>query len=509
MKFAEKLDLIMNITKTNNSTLARCSALDASHISRLRRGQRQLPPRENYVEAMAEFFAKRCMTDNNRELLKHVLGLEELPRDQSRIAGLIQCWLTQENGSSKKVAAFFGHMAQMDFKSEPPRPINAAELSLLPAGGITVYYGAEGKREAVIAFLSQIISETQPQTLYLCSDEDTGWQFGDKEFIKKWAHLMTEVIRRGNRIKIIHTVSRDLDDMLTAIREWMPLHITGAIDSFYYPRKRDGVFRRTLFIAPLSAALISTSVGSMSDKAANFLIRDRAAIAAVKEEFDNYLAFCRPLMHIYTAANKDGYADTLAEFEKEAADIMISTDSLSILTMPESVAEQAVLRSASLSAAKSLLVFESRVRHFRKQLESNRYTEIIRLPDMNSIINGRVRLDFPDFPCNRDLFYTVEEYTRHLENLVYLLRQYDNFNICISRENKAVGYLTYVKEEVGVMVAKTTAPKVILALNESNLTAAFWDYLNTSINNALTGKAQTISRLVAVINKLKPGHRAL
>jgi hypothetical protein len=29
---------------------------------------------------------------------------------------------------------------------------------------------------------------------------------------------------QGNKIKIIHTISRDLDEMLNAISQWMPLY---------------------------------------------------------------------------------------------------------------------------------------------------------------------------------------------------------------------------------------------------------------------------------------------
>jgi hypothetical protein len=35
--------------------------LDASYISRLRRGVRNLPKNENYVPLMADYFAKHCV----------------------------------------------------------------------------------------------------------------------------------------------------------------------------------------------------------------------------------------------------------------------------------------------------------------------------------------------------------------------------------------------------------------------------------------------------------------
>lgn len=40
MQFYEKLDFLMNITRTSNSALGQKVKLDASYISRLRKGQR-------------------------------------------------------------------------------------------------------------------------------------------------------------------------------------------------------------------------------------------------------------------------------------------------------------------------------------------------------------------------------------------------------------------------------------------------------------------------------------
>jgi hypothetical protein len=42
-------------------------------------------------------------------------------------------------------------------------------------------------------------------------------------------------------------------------------------------------------------------------------------------------------------------------------------------------------------------------------------------------------------------------------------------------------YAVYVKEELGVIVAKTSLPPVVLAISEGNMTAAFWDFLKNLI----------------------------
>ena len=58
MLFYEKLDFLMNITKTTNSALSLYINFDASHISRLRRGQRNVSKNEACIKAMALYFCQ-------------------------------------------------------------------------------------------------------------------------------------------------------------------------------------------------------------------------------------------------------------------------------------------------------------------------------------------------------------------------------------------------------------------------------------------------------------------
>jgi hypothetical protein len=42
--------------------------------------------------------------------------------------------------------------------------------------------------------------------------------------------------------------------------------------------------------------------------------------------------------------------------------------------------------------------------------------------------------------------------------------------------------MVYAKEDLGAIVAKTSTPPVALAMNKSNMTAAFWDFLTSLIS---------------------------
>jgi len=74
--------------------------------------------------------------------------------------------------------------------------------------------------------------------------------------------------------------------------------MTGAIEPYYYPRLRDGVFHRTLFIASDHSAMVANSVRGGCGDTLNVLLRDKTAVLALEAEFRGFLALCRPLMEI-------------------------------------------------------------------------------------------------------------------------------------------------------------------------------------------------------------------
>jgi asparagine N-glycosylation enzyme membrane subunit Stt3 len=64
----------------------------------------------------------------------------------------------------------------------------------------------------------------------------------------------------------------------------------------------------------------------------------------------------------------------------------------------------------------------------------------------------------------------------------------------------------YDKEDVGVLVGRTAVPAVIFAINESNMTAAFWDYMNVLLPKEYTStknRSHTIKKIEALAARLE------
>jgi hypothetical protein len=510
LPFHEKLNLLMNITNTTNSTLAHSVSLDASFVSRLRRGTRCPSKNENYIKPIALFLAKHISEEYQKAALSDTLNipLKNIPNDVKTLSDLIYRWFFDQSlHDVATVQGFIDTLTHPDFKKTPVgNNINVGNYPKSNKIDTLVFYGIEGKQSAALEFLSLIANSQNPQTLLLFSDEDIEWLTSNRDFIAKWSILLMQIASKGNKIKIIHTVGRDLSEMLSAIKQWLPLYMTGAIEPYYYPKKRDGIFQRTLFIAPDTAAVVSGSVGKKIDNTANFLFKDKKTILALADEFYNYFSLCRPLMKILTASETQKFFATLWEFEGEDSDTLITTDTLSTITMPSKVFSSIIARIKTNSKNNFLSKQELRIKNFENSLQNHKFTEAINIPDLEEVLLGKVKIAFSDMFGEAELFYTIEEFISHLENIIRLLKEYKNFHVTLKSDNNISGFMLYVKEDVGVLVAKTSMPSVMFAINESNLTAAFWDYMEPIIRNSKKSpseKANTIAKLEKIVQKLK------
>ncbi|MDD3138459.1 MAG: hypothetical protein PHX08_05750, partial [Lachnospiraceae bacterium] len=160
MEFHEKLDFLMNITKTSNSSLGKRVNLDSSHLSRLRRGQRGPLKDEAIIGLMADYFARHCAEDYQCRAIEDALKLNFSAADVSELGIYIKEWLMNKKQEDvKSMEDFLNNFKVTRTKPEviQVEQRNDLDASLVP-DKISVYYGSEGKRQATEYFLKDVIA---------------------------------------------------------------------------------------------------------------------------------------------------------------------------------------------------------------------------------------------------------------------------------------------------------------------------------------------------------------
>ena len=298
---AQKLDFLMDLTQTKNSVLGRALNFDPSYISRIRSGKRGLPKGQPFLEPASFYFAHAIREDYQKEAAAKELHLAtSWPQEEKDVAQLILTWLSGRFQTPQNELRMEDVLAALKLSFAET---SAPDARYIPGKGNTiatqVFFGNAGKRDAVITFLEDLVQTGRAHTLLLFSDEDMFWLYEDKTFVRTWMLLMRQLIGQGSRIRIIHSIGRSAGDMWEAVRSWMPLYATGAVEPWYCPRLRDGIFRRTEFIAQDHSAVFGSSVPGQASDSINVLIRSREAAESMQQEFEAFQALCKPLMDIF------------------------------------------------------------------------------------------------------------------------------------------------------------------------------------------------------------------
>lgn len=496
---AQKLDLLMKVTNTRNSTLGRALSFDPSYIGRIRTGKRGLPKHQPFIEPIAAYFVRNMREAYQKSTIADaVCPGRPWPEDDEEAKSLLISWLSNTDSMvDDPIGRILTGLSSLPAEHHPlPKAVHAVATQIL--SDAMFYYGNAGKRSAVESFLDELCALGAPVTLLLYSDEDMGWLYEDAAFAKRWATLLTEFISNGGHIKIIHTVSRGIGEMLEAVQKWLPLYASGAIKPYYYPKIRDGVYRRTLFIACDHSAILSNSVGNHTQDALNVLVRDVGATKALEVEFKDYFSLCRPLMQIFNRRNSDLFWEMLSTFEAGGGNMIAALPVPSCFTMPESVAVSMASRCNSKWLIKRHREATAR---FRQHLaQGYTMTEILHLPTPESVLAGTISVPLCDMLSQPTLCYTAEEFKRHLENMLAILNTTPGYELILT--DKALdSIILCVKEDTGAIMSRATPPTTVFGISEQSMTAAFGEYLQRQAEKTIS-KEKTFQQLKSYMDKI-------
>ena len=472
--FAERFDALMNIAEVSNSLLSRAVHINSSHIGRLRTGARPLPKKHEYLEPMCRYLAEHIKKEYQCSALQKLTGIGDTAFNSvEHMARYLEQWLLEtENDTAATTGRLISGFSRVVFSpAAAPGNLSVEEA---PRKYARHLYGNAGKRKAVEQFFLMILQEKKPQTLLLFSDESMAWLYEDPAFSARWMELFKQVILKGNRVRIIHTVSRDFNEFMEAVTKWIPIYMTGMIEPYYYPRLRDGVFQRTMFIAPDTAAVISSSVHQDTEGMLHIFLTDRTAVSALVTEYERYLTLCRPLMRIFTGQETERFHRDFFGLAYVEGSVRLRCAMPPLFTMPEALVRELTTQTGS---EELFQLWERILALFCRNIQKQRITLTLLDPELALLTPSRLKLPLAEAFSIHDFTYTREQYLAHWEWLELLERQYENLTVTLSSEPD-FHTLLYVKDDAGVVMAKADMPLAAFITSERNMVNAFWDYLN-------------------------------
>jgi len=498
---SNKLDFLMRVTSTSNSALARAISYDQSYISKIRSGKRTLPRNRDFFDQAVPYFARNLTTAYQRKAVSDViLGGSALPENRKHLENLLKSWLCSDSVfRDESIDRFLlGAPERTSGKPEaaavrtaaPSEPDEISRVSVLP------FYGNDGKRAAVELFLSRLCTSGNTHTLLLYSDEDMLWLYENADFARRWGELLTRLLKNGVSIKMIHTINRNVADLMEAVQKWMPLYLTGEIEPFYCPRLRDGLCRRSLFVAPGHSALVSNSVMTNTEGMVNLLFDDPETVRSFETEYRNFLALCRPLMRIYRGADTAEHLRTeLRRYAEEEGNLYLAQSLPSVFSMPDSVLDE--IASGEEYAALKAFRAESAASLSARLNAGFQVVELLNLPDPRVLRTELVSLPMWPLLGLPSFSYDARLLKEHLRSIIALSEKYANYRVILSET---------ISPELMIMAAENTGAvllgplPVLFSMEEQNISTALLEYLSRIA--ADTTRQKSASALEAYIKQL-------
>lgn len=412
--FGERLDAVMKLTDLSNARFSHYIHMDASMVSRFRTGVRTPVPESNVTARISSVLYERAAAGGKLSGLAGLMGISADMIDEEAISAWLfdDGYITDRDaGIAESLLGFFD-----TFSSETQLSLPAPEETVpeeIIRSEQTEYFGREGIRSAVLRFLFDAWRD-KAGLLLLYSDEDQSWLTGDKGYLMRWAALMSACVKNGTRVRIIHNVERDLSEMTDAIKSWLPLYMSGMVESRYSTRKRNPRFSHTVFLCPGKACIEAFHPIGTEASGVYHYYTDPHILEVCLSGFESMLENAQPLLKVPAAPAAEGDSE-----------LTVIQSGLSLATMSEELVssfDEPALYEKWKALQDTMFL----------RLEKARVNECVTLADDEELFSGKVRIGEQNGIS--ELFYTPKQYSMHLRNIIRLSEIYPNYRLYLLPE---------------------------------------------------------------------------
>jgi hypothetical protein len=501
----------MDITNTNNLTLANAIDVDPSMISLIRTGRRGIPRNKSHVQKMAQYFADHIGSNMQLQQLSEALEFPKLNTSfqAQDMPKLLYNWMCGTADYSNSLQDFGRSIDKAEDNAEN-KTISSALYFADQTGSRQneIYIGNEGKLKALCDFYEYTLSLEEPSTIYITCDENPEWYAYDIQVAQRTSEYRRRIMAKGWKIcHILPPVSSP--DFYSILGRWIPSYLTGNIDVFYYPRVRDYLFRQTIFVIPDKIAMYSTSVWNSMTTHITHLFFDPKIISPYMQTFNDYLAFCKPafITHIDIASIMECFKRNMNINEPNCNRIQkgrtLSIESLPLKQLYEYIPVNDDFRKSMLSYIQEFDI------SYEDKYKNHISTDICPLATASQVREGRVPLLFPGLDNDKVIYYTPQTYVIHLKNILHLLNNYDNYHFIPIPFNEEDEDTFIVNENVSALLARTVSPIALFEFVQFELINALNEHLNRIVDNTgfaaynLSTRKKIISKIRHIINELE------
>lgn len=473
-RFTSNLNTMITTLDISISELARALNFDSSYLSRIRLGQRRPSDRSGFTAGVCQYAVRK----KSRAEIAELIGCqaEDISSDSACLSALCE-WLS--SGSRKAPGYMDNFLKKLDDFNldEYIRAIRFDELNVptvpfqIPTS--KTYHGIEAMKQGELDFFKSTVLSKSTEPVFMCSDmpmEDMG---DDLDFGKKWMFAIAMTLKKGLHLNIIHNIDRPFKEMMLGLESWIPIYMTGQISPYYLKGKHNGVYCHFNYVSG-QAALTGECIQGHHNEGKYYLTKNKAEVAYYRNKSNRLLEKACPLMEIYRRDSEKGYNSFLssdAETEGIRHNIL---SSLPIYTLPEELLLKILKRSSvDEEDGKLILAFaKKQTELINTVLRHSRIIDDVYLLSREEFEKHPMTLSLSGAFYEKELSYTYEEYTEHLEESKRYAETHTNYTLNTDAAPVFRNIQIHIHEGKWAMVSKSKSPVIHFVIHHPKLREA-------------------------------------
>lgn len=479
-RFSFCLCKLMEFFDLQNNTLARAVNFDPSLISKYRTGRR-VPDEDSGVgKLISGYFAKQAIKEGREREIMELMGCPDKEiKTVEQIEAEILSWMLGNELDAQLTDKIFHMMQEYHYPKEQLKHFSGLLQGVdMPYHPFLKKRGNEGLREQVLLFLGLCAKSKEPMVLKLFSSQSMDWMLEDPQFFEMWRALMLMVLECGHKIIIVHNVERTVQELLSAVEGWLPLHLSGNIESYYYTASTAKSFSNTIFVSSGRFAVYGNGIADLEEETEFYFIKENQSIERLETAFEDIINYSQKLLKTFYVKKLEDTRDFVpVDAICPEYGISLMQQSLPIWHMQEELLLE--ILEYNRSAPEEIDYIRQYVKQVRQfyegVLKKNKVFEFFYLPDPED--TERQRLDFLNIYGYEPIYYRRDHYERHLENTVDLLGKYENYHIVLLDRPMHNEIKLFQFEENSIMAIKNKFPVSAIQYQSEMIIGKFRNYM--------------------------------
>jgi transcriptional regulator with XRE-family HTH domain len=525
MSFEVRLTRLMDLFNITNKELASACNVDPSLVSRWRTGQRFPSQKYNQIQQIANFFLSVNIDVQQRQSLQEILSIQKLhsPLLEHPI-NLLSSWLF-ENRHSLSNEQLNNELSQTNTR-KLVAPINydfnSATLekarSGLPLTAQTkrefhVFHGNSGKRKAALVFLQKALSIDNATDIYIFSDELVQWWLEDQLFQVQWVSYLKQIVMKKHRIHLIHNVNRNKEEFASYMSLWLPMHLVGSINSYYYPVYVENPIKETYMVIKNLIALESRSTFLTPKENICLVFEDRDTVDMIESLFLGRLVNCKPLIQVYKEQDQVQLLQLYLQSVSAEYNVIAMHHHINSLFLPESVFEKHCAHW-TYTKKRDYMQFISEWKKTQYHMLSKKsFIDVFPFETLQDISISTTYSHYdPILFVDNIITLTKEEIIIALQTMLNALKRFHNLHVYLFMKDSTQPELNinieYRENHSAVFTTnfQTVTPYIGLFSNEGNLMQTFGYQLNkllATIPSSFRNRNETIKQINQALHQLE------